>query len=201
LRARRLALPTLLIVFSLALVACGGGGGSEEEDQVVASITRVMAGNDPTACKKLQTQAFMEQNAQIKGKEAVKACEEEAAKDKSKGKKPQSVVVSEVEVDRSQASADVAFSEGGFEGQTVAISLTKSGGQWKLDKAEGFVKFDKAKLIAQFEAKLKDPASKIKKSTTECFVKGLEKKSKSEMEDLVLGGSSEPTTKLLESCS
>jgi hypothetical protein len=200
LRARSFYLLALLAVSALYLAACGGdsGGGNSDSDQIAAAIRQVSMGSAPASCKKFETQAFMEQDNQAKGKEAVKACEEDVTEVKDN---PKSVAVSKVEVDGSKATADVAFKGGGFDGQVLAVALVKTGGQWKLAKAERFAKFDKANLVEQFGDELADPSNEIKKSTATCFVEALKKMSQQEIEELVLSGSSEPTAQLIETCS
>jgi hypothetical protein len=58
--------------------------------------------------------------------------------------------VTNIKVDGDKATADVAITGATLDGQTVAIALVKQGGQWKLDKVNSFVKFDRNKLIAAF---------------------------------------------------
>lgn len=197
--ARHVALPVLSIALTFALTACGSGGNSgDEKDQIAIVIREATTGGKPADCKRLETLPFMEQTVQIKGKEALKACEEHLSEVKDN---PKAVVVSKVAVEGSGATADVAFTGGGFNGQTATIALVKDGDQWKLDKIEGFAKFNRAKLIEQFETKLADASSAFKKSTVSCFVKKMEKASEAEIEELVLSGSAEPVTQLLEVCS
>jgi hypothetical protein len=189
--------PTLLL--ALGVTACGSsGGGGGDEDQITAAIRTVALGTDPAACKKYETQSFMAQNTQSEGAKAVSACEQHAKEAKGN---PKSVALSKVEVNGTRATADVAFTGGGFNGQTAAIALVKEGDQWKLDKTTGFAKLDRAKLIEQFEAKLTDPANKISKSVASCFVKAVEKEPQAKVEELVLSGSSEPIVELIKSCS
>jgi hypothetical protein len=188
------------IVFGLALTlaACGGSGGNSDEEQITVAIRSAATGASPGSCKKYETQAFMAQNTESEGAKALSECEAHAKETKDN---PKAVAVSKVKVDGTKATADVAFTGGGFDGQVVTIALVKVGDRWMLDRTTSFAKLDKAKLIEQFEAKLTDPANKISKKTSSCFVKALEKDSQAKVEELVLSGSTEPVTKLIESCS
>ena len=114
---------------------------------------------------------------------------------------PKSVVVSKVKIEGNNATADAAFTGGGFNGQTATIALVKVGDQWKLDETKGFAKLDRAKLIEQFETKLADPENEISKKAAACFVKAVEKAPQARVEELVLSNSTEPVAKLIESCS
>jgi hypothetical protein len=142
---RRLVFPLLLIVSALALVACGSG--SSDESQIEEAVETSATSTDPADCTKLATQRFVEQTTQSEGAEAVKKCEKEASNDEG----AKSATVSNVEVDGSKASADVALTGGGFDGQEVEVALVKQGDQWKLDELTGFAKFNEAKVIETLE--------------------------------------------------
>jgi len=205
---RYFVLPVLLVASVIALTACGssgssgssgsGGSSGSDEEQITTAIRAVTTSINPADCKKLETQAFMAQNTQSEGAKAVSACEQHAKEVKYN---PKAVVVSKVKVNGTKATADVAFTGGGFDGQTAAIALVKEGDQWKLDKTTGFAKLDRAKLVDQFEAQFTDPANKISRSTTSCFVKAVEDEPRAKVEELLLSGSSEPISKLIKSCS
>lgn len=68
------------------------------------------------------------------GAEAVKTCEKEASEESG----AESASVSNVEVDGSKATADVALTGGSLDGQGVEVALVKQGDQWKLDEITGF---------------------------------------------------------------
>lgn len=195
---RYLIISALMVASVFALVACGSSGGSADEEQITVAIRRVTTGTNPADCKKFETQSFMAQTTQSEGAKAVSACEQSAKEAKGN---PKSVVVSKVEVDGTKATADVAFTGGGFDGQVTTIALVKEGDQWKLDKAVRFAKLDRAKLVEQFEPQLSNPANKISKSTASCFVKAVEKEPQAKVEELVLSGSQEPIAELIKSCS
>jgi len=200
---RRFLVSAFVIASMLAFAACGSSGGStssagsSDEEQISAAI-KVVTSADPSGCKKFETQSFMEQSTQTSGKEAVKSCEEHLKEAKDN---PKSVVVSKVKVVGSGATADVAFTGGGFNGQVTTIGLRKEGSQWKLNHVEGFAKLDTAKLAEEFETQLSSPTSRLSKKAVACVVGEVEKASRAKAEELLLSGSTEPVAKLVESCS
>ena len=174
---RYLILPCLLIVSALAFAACGSSDNDESqiEDAVVTSATST----DPAVCKKLATQQFMEQTTQSEGSKAVKACEEEASNDEG----ADTATVANIEVVGSQASADVALSGGGFDGQEVEVTLVKEGDQWKLDEVAAFVKFDEAKMIETLEKGFAKPSNKASKGVASCVIKSFEEAPQAKFEE------------------
>ena len=197
-RRGRFAILLSGFMLATALAACGGGGGNNDETEIKASIDRAITSGKPTACKKFETLGFMEQTTQTAGKEALKACEEHVSEVKDN---PKAVAVTRVTVDGSKGTAQVTFTGGGFDKQTVLVTLAKEGEQWKLDKIKRIVKLDKASLVKQFETQLSDPRNSISKKTVSCFVKKMEGQSQEELEELVLSGSTEPVSQLIEQCS
>lgn len=193
---RRLVFPCLLVFSALALAACGSSGKSDES-QIEEAVETSATSTDPADCTKLATQQFMEQTTQSEGSEAVKSCEKEA----SEGESAEAVTVSNVEVEGSKATAEVAITGGGFDGQSVEVALVKEGDQWKLDEITGFVKFDKAKLIEAFEKEFAKPSSEVSESLASCLVESFEAGSQEEFEELLLSGSAEGFEELAEACS
>ncbi len=194
---RRLALPLLVLASALLLAACGGGGGSEsDEDQITDVITTSVTSTDPANCEALETLAFMEQQAGTSdGKEAVAECEEEA---KDSSGKPKEAKVTKVKVSGADATADVAFVGGSFDGQKVTVALVEEDGDWKLDQIEGFVDFDKEKLVSGFEKGFQD--AELSPEQQECISEQLREASDSDLEELVLNGSEEAFVELVAAC-
>jgi hypothetical protein len=195
-KKRHLPLACLLIVASLALAACGSSSSSDE-DQIEEAIQTAATSEDPTNCTELSTLAFVEQSQDGKGQKAIEECEKEAEEG---GDEARSVAVSKVKVDGEDASADVEFSGGGFDGQVLALGLVKEDDQWKLDEITGFAKLDKAVLVktlgAQFES-----TGEIGKGQIDCILAGIEEASQEEVEELLLSGSSEQFVALAEGCA
>jgi hypothetical protein len=191
---RRLAIACLLILSALALAACGSG--ESDESQIEEAVETSATSTDPADCKKLSTQQFMEQTAQTGGAEAVKACEREASE--KKGAK--SASVSNVEVDGSKATADVALTGGGLDGQSLEVALVKEGDQWKLDELTGFVKFDEAKVISTFEKGFGKPSDEKSKRIVSCIIESFEKAPQAKFEDALLSPSTNGLEELAGDC-
>lgn len=196
-KPRHLLLPCLLLLSALALAACGGGGSdSGDEEAIEAAIVRSATTADPANCTEIETQAFAEQSSDDDGAAAVKECEKEA-KDPSNNAK--TVKVTKIKVDGSEASADAAIVGGGFDGQTISVSLVEEDGVWKLDQLTGFAKLDTARLAQIFGEKLEETGELTPRQTS-CIVEGVEAASKEKAEELVLSGSSDPLVELAEGC-
>jgi hypothetical protein len=193
---RRFTLAFFLVFSALAVVACGSSGNSDES-QVEEAIETSATTTDPADCAKLSTQGFMEQTTQSEGAAAVKACEKQATEDKGS----EDATASNVEVEGSKATADVAITGGSFDGQTVEVALVKEGDQWKLDELTGFAKFDRAKLIEAFETTFAEPSNGVSKSLASCLIESLEAGSQEEFEELMLSGSAAGFEELAEACS
>jgi hypothetical protein len=194
---RYLLLPCLLIISALALAACGSSG-SNDEGEIEEAIETSATSPDPANCKKLSTQAFMEQSTSASGKEAVEQCEEDAGEPENNA---ESVEVTKVEVEGEEATADAAFTGGSFDGQTVEVALVKEGDQWKLNEIEGFAKLDKTALVEALETQFEAGESELSEETTACILEGFEESSQPEIEELLLSGSSEPIEELAKECS
>ena len=183
-----------LLISAFALAACGSS--ESDEDKIVSVIETGVVSTDPADCEAKQTVNFMEQGNEGEGEEAVEECEEDAEDETGN---PESVEVSEVEVEGSEATADAAIKGGSFDGQTVIFSLAEEEGDWKMNEIEGFAKFDREKLIAGFEEQLAE-AEGVEPELAECIVETSEESSDSELEELALGGP-EGFTELAEFCS
>jgi ABC-type glycerol-3-phosphate transport system substrate-binding protein len=192
---KKLLLPVMLLVAALALAACGSS--ESDEDKIVSAIETSATSTDPADCTKFSTQSFMEQSTQESGAAAVKKCEKDAGEEENNA---ESVEVSNVEVEGSEASANAAITGGSFDGQTVAIGLVEEEGQWKLDEISEFVKYDSAKLAEAFEKEFEKPSSEVSESLASCVVEAFEEASQEEAEELILGGSSEPIEEVAEEC-
>ena len=192
---RLLLLPCILILSALALTACGSSGGDEGE--IEEAIKTSATSTDPADCKKLNTQEFMEQTTQESGSAAVEECEEEA----KNGEGAKSVRVSEVEVDGSDATAEVALSGGSLDGQGLELALIKDDDQWKLNEVVKFTEFNQAELAKVLEEGLSEPSSEVDPKLAGCVVDAFKQGSQAEVEDLLFGGSSGTLEEVFESCA
>jgi hypothetical protein len=195
LRKRLLLLPCILLLSALALAACGSSGDSKGE--IEEAIKTSATSTDPADCKKLNTEKFMEQTTQESGSAAVKECEEEA----KNGEGAESVRVSEVEVDGSDATAEVALSGGSLDGQALELALVKDGDQWQLNEVVEFTKFNQAKLVEVLEEGLSEPSAEVDPRFASCVIDAFKQGSQAEVEDLLFEGSSGAFEETFEACS
>jgi hypothetical protein len=178
----RLVFAFLLIASALALAACGGGGEDVKVEEVVETSATT---TDPTDCKKLETQDFMQQVSRKRGEAAVGKCEEEAEKEEG----ADSADVSDVAVDGARATADVALSGGDFDGQALEVALVKEGDQWKLDEVVKFTQLDREKLMEAFERDFREHSGEVSPQFAACFLGALGKAKKKEIEEFLWGES------------
>lgn len=190
---RRLVLPLLLIVSALVLVACGSSNG--DESQIEDAIETSATSTDPADCTKFNTKHFVEQTTQTEGTEAIKTCEKEAS-EKSGASSADS---SNIEVDGSKATADVALSGGGLGGQEVEVALIKEDDQWKLNELTGFANFDQAKVVETLEKQFAK-SSEISKSLAACITSSFEKAPAAKLEEALLSVSTAGFEELAGSC-
>jgi len=194
---RKLHLLPSLALLSLVLGLAACGGGESDEDKVVEVIETAVVSADPADCKELATQAFLEQTEFSQGAEAVESCEEDAA---DTANNPDSVEVSKVEIDGSNATANVAFQGGPYDGQALSIALAEDDGTWKVDQLTGFVEFDQESLAQAFEEGVTNGDDPLPAAVASCLGDELREISRPEFEDLILGGDAQPLVELVEGC-
>jgi hypothetical protein len=189
-----LLLPCLLFLAGFAFAACGGG--DDETSKVEETIETAATTTDPAECSKTQTQNFMEQTSQASGKAAVKKCEEEAEKEEG----AESAKVSNVEVDGSSASAEVALGGNIFDGQTLEVALVKDGDQWKLDEVVKFTEFDHGKFVKTFEGEIEKSGEANSKFAT-CFLEAFEEADQREVEELLFNSAGKGFEEIAKNCA
>ena len=193
-------LPFALIVVALALAACGGGGSSSsgggEETAIEETIETAATSTEPSRCTELQTKRFDEQDQGAEGAEAVKLCEEKTESNESP---PESVAVSNVEVEGESATADAAVMGSALNGQKIEIELVKEGGKWKLDHYAGFADYEPKAMAEGLEEELSG-AEGVSKSLAACVAEGFEEASQEEAEELLFSGSTTGVEELAQSC-
>lgn len=194
---KRILVPlALLALAALSLAACGGGG-SDAEGEITETIEKAATTSDPSNCTKLETQRFVEQNADREGKAAVKACEEEA---KAGEGRAEGAEVSNVSVNGEKATAVVAFEGGSFGEQSIEVALIEEGGFWKLDQIEGFAKYDGAALEKAFQKQFEKEPEGLNAEQAKCISEAIGKASQAEAEELFLSGKSEKIEELAKGC-
>ena len=185
-------LPALLL--ALALAACGGS--ESDEDAVVETIEASALSTDPADCKELATIAFLEQTQFEQGDAAIESCEEDAREDEND---PDSVKVSKVEVEGSDATADVAFEGGTFDGQTLSVALVEDDG-WKMDEITGFAKLDQEALATAFAEGVTSGEGALPKDVGACLGEVVRDLPAKEVEEVIIGGDPQPLVEILEGC-
>ncbi|HZO06145.1 MAG TPA: hypothetical protein VFB52_07135 [Solirubrobacterales bacterium] len=168
---------------ALSLAACGGSDSDSDEDQITTAIETSVTTTDPADCTVYSTQAFLEQSEGEKGEAAVTSCEEDV---EDTSDDPDSVEVSAVEVDGDAATAEVAFSGGGFDGQAVAVSLVKEDGDWKLDSIDGFAEFDRDAFVGSLEEGF--ATTELTDEQTSCVNEAFDAATDEELEAVILEG-------------
>lgn len=188
-----LLLPCLIIISAVALAACGSS--NDDTGKIEEAIETSATSTDPSKCTEVETQHFVEQSNQEQGPAALKECEREAKK--GEGAAADSVVVSNVEVDGSQATAQVALTGGTFNGQAVEVEMVEEDGQWKANELTRFTEFDKEKFLAAIESQLGGAG----KGFSACLIGKFEKLSQDEIEELLWDSSSGGFEKLSRECA
>lgn len=183
------------LVFVLALAACGGG---ESEEHKVAETVEAWAATEPADCKALATQSYVEQTQMIEGIDAVSNCEYEAEETDPQS---QSAEVQGVEIEGSRATAEVAFTGGAYDGQTLSIGLVEKKGRWKLDEIKRFTRFDREKLVKAFrETMLEGASGAFEPPLAACVAKQFGELPRADFEEVVLGRSPLPIELATEHC-
>ena len=197
-RSVRFALLPALIA-ALALAACGDdddGGGSEEEAAITEAIETSVLTTDPADCTRLQTQSFMEQVNFATGEEAVEDCEEDVTDTTND---PESVDVSGIEAGGSDASADVAFTGGPFDGSTLTVELVKEGKQWKLDRLAEVPELNVEAFQQSFVNQLR-AQGEIPSQIADCMEHEINQVSEEQVKDVLVGGTEQDLVGLFGGC-
>ncbi len=198
---KRILVPLALLLLTALTVAACGGGGSSDEDKITEAIEKAATTSDPSNCTELQTLSFDEQNSTVKGKGAIKACEEEAEEGEEQA---EGAEVSNVSVDGGKATAEVKFEGGPLGSQTVTLALVEEGGNWKLDQVEGFAGYDGKALGEAFEKHFEEESEDSEGLNAEqasCIAAGIAKASKAEAEELFFSGSPAAIEELARGCA
>lgn len=191
-----LLVPCLLLASALAFTACGGGDSGAEEE-IEGTIKTSVGSTDRAKCTELMTQNFVEQNTGETGETAIESCEAEAA---DTSDDPDSVEISAIEVDGADATAEVAFDGGGFDGQAVEVALVEEDDSWKLDEILGFVALDNEALAQTLEVQFEAASSEITPDQISCIGDAVREAPQEEIEELLLSGDSDRFVEFAEAC-
>lgn len=196
-RKLRLLLP-VFVVLALALAACGGGDDGEE-DQVIETIETSALSTDPADCTELNTLRFLEQTQFRRGKAALRNCVYHANNPDANPNDVESVEVSNVEIEGSEATADVAMNGGGFDGQTLTVAVVEEDDNWKMDEITGFAEFDQESLVESFERQFSTEG--VEQEVLSCVGEELNKLPRQEFEKAMIGGDPTPFIEVVGICS
>jgi hypothetical protein len=194
-----LVLVLFVLVIPLGVGACGGGdddGGSDDTAQITEAIKTSITSTDPADCTRLQTQRFLEQSEYEVGQEAVQSCEEDAA---DTSDRPDSVDVSDVQVDGESATAAVAFQGGPIGTATVDVALVKEGDQWKLDQITGIRDIDLDSFKQSFTEEIEESPD-IPAPIANCIKTAIGGVTEDQVKDAIVEGSQEAILGLFGNC-
>lgn len=180
-RSRSRLLATLGCGLGLAFALAACGGGSSDESEITASIEAGAIGKEKSTCTELETARFVEQSTGETGAAAVKVCKEHIGSEQ-----PDRVVISEIAVDGTEATADVGFEGGPYDGLGIEIALVEENGRWKLDETVEFTEFDEGALVAQLAEAIGKSEPQLSDGEVSCFADGLGRSSREDLEGLVL---------------
>jgi copper chaperone CopZ len=195
---KRILVPVALLVLAALTIAACGGSGSSAEDKITETIEKAATTSDPSNCTELETQRFVEQNSQKKGKAAVKACEKEAEEGKEQA---EGANVSNVSVNGEKATAEVEFEGGTLGSQALEVALVEGEGDWKLDYVEGFAAYDGKALAEAFEKQFEENPEELTEKQAGCIVEKIAGASQARAEELFFSGSAKPIIELAEGCA
>jgi hypothetical protein len=184
--------PILAIGLACALAACGG---EDEADRIADVIDRAATTDDPAICTELMTPAFLAQTEA--GDDPLQECEEDQLEGDDSA---DSTEISAVEIDGERASAEVAFSGGPTDGQTVAVELVKEGDNWKLDRVDSFVEFNRDAFFAATEKDFSDDPA-LGAEFARCAIPALEELTDQEIQEIFISGEDARVVRLVaEDC-
>lgn len=193
---RSLLVP-VAFVFAASLIpgACGNGG-SEDEASIKEVIDESLTGTDPATCTTLQTQQFTEQTQFESDQAALASCEEDSS---DSSDDPDSVEISNVEVEGSNATADVRFEGSVLDGSTVTVSLVQERDQWKLDRLEDIPDFAFGPFNSAFSDQLARDGD-VPPEVSECITQALSKSDPEAVKGALLSGNEDQLVALFGEC-
>ena len=190
----------VLLIPIFALAACGGGGDDGAEDEIVETIETSALSTDPADCGELATLRFLEQTNFREGKAALRRCEADAKRAQKEPKDIKSVEVSNVEIDGSEANAEVAFEGGTFDGQVFSVAMVEEDGNWKMGEILGFAEFDQVKFAEAVEEQVENEAEGLEPEVLACIGEEFSSMSRGELERLVTAGREQPLEEVIVGC-
>ena len=184
---RPLVLAALIV--ALGLLGCGGGGDDSSESggelAVRASIEGFSFSDDPATCRQIYTPGFLERMAGgVEGEAALLVCEQVVARGNQLHSRD--VDLSEINLTGGKATADVAFTGGTFDGQTITFALVREQGRWRIDRMVGFVEFDRDRLLEGIKRQIGQAGTARDGQLQACMLERFEELDDQELQDLAL---------------
>jgi hypothetical protein len=173
------ALATLLLVCA-GLSGCLGYG---DKDVVADVIEQTYTKRDVADCEDRETRRFLEQTTFIEGAGAVLMCRTIELKSSP----AQSVVVTNVRVTGSTASAQVVLHGGDADGQSQTVRLIKDPNGWKLDRLTA-LHINRRAFDASYRRMLLDSPVPLNAATRDCLERSTERLSTREIERAIVTG-------------
>lgn len=159
--------------------------GNDDEAKIKKTIEVVAMSTDPEVCHDDMTERYLRQRTGLGPDVADDVCEEHVAANES-----HSVVVSDVAIDGSSATALVAESGSWFNGSELQFGLVRADGNWKLDRLIAFERFDRGAFDQGYEGQLAKYGTP--RRSIDCALQRLRKSSDSEIEAALIEGTSGP---------
>lgn len=185
-----------MVMAAFGLTACGSSDTESDEVQITETIETALVKTDPESCTELMTQKYLEQTFQSSGTDAVESCEQNARAEESDNP---SVKVHDIKVNGEKATAEIGITGGEIAGQTILVALVDEDG-WKLEGFVRFTEFDPAEVVPRMVESFEGGETATEPQVVDCIHKALNKMSRSELEEMFLGGSADPTIELYEAC-
>ena len=159
--------------------ASGGG----DEDQIKRTITDTITNPSPRHCTELETPHYVQQiYFGFNVENSIAIC-----RLASPALAATSVKVTGVEVDGETATAKVAVKGAVYDGQVLAVTLTKEGDQWKMASLDDFVDFDSDHFAVAFATTHRE-AGDLHPDQVACVTKKLKAVPTDEMKAIMLAG-------------
>jgi hypothetical protein len=179
----------------VGLTACGGGKSATT--QVVDVVKRGLVTTNPLDCTRLMTHAYLIQNHLGTDQTVLLVCRHDL---RDPTGNPTSVDVSNVAITGARATATVAIRGGDLDGQTLMLGLAHEGGQWKLDRVESFLHFDRAKLLKGVLDDFTVGPQALPRALGLCFTGALGKLDDAALQAVELNDDHTVVTRLLAAC-
>jgi hypothetical protein len=199
---RALAIAAFLLAFGL--LGCGGNGdhgsGGAGEQAVRSTIESSAFSDDPASCRRLYTQEYLERMAAgAEGEAALRACE--GLVSEGNQVQPREVEISDVRAGGAKASADVGFTGGTLDGQTITFALVEAQGDWRIDRMVKFVEFDRDRLLEGLKRQTTEATTARDRQLQSCMLERFEELDDLELQSLALNANPQGVYRIAAECA